>query len=103
VLGAFTVGEYARSAECGGGQPVPAGATAVGNAHIVRKDIDARSALPVLGLRRSPTATIRCRALHGLINRRPPDAQIERMMATMKEAGLCCPAMTEVINWTLSS
>jgi serine O-acetyltransferase len=99
VLGSFTVGEYAKiGSNAVVVKPVPAGATAVGNpAHIVRKDVDARSAQLFSAYGVTPNGDDPLsKALHGLINHAArQDAQIERMMETMKEAGLCCPAMAE--------
>jgi serine O-acetyltransferase len=99
VLGSFTVGEYAKvGSNAVVVKPVPAGATAVGNpAHIVRKDVDARSAhlFSAYGVVPNGDDPL-SKALHGLINHAArQDEQIERMMATMKAAGLCCPSMPE--------
>ncbi|MDB5960002.1 MAG: cysE [Massilia sp.] len=97
VLGSFTVGEYAKvGSNAVVVKPVPAGATAVGNpAHIVRKDIDSRSAHMFAAYGVTPNGDDPLsKALHGLINHAArQDEQIERMMAAMKEAGLCCPRM----------
>jgi serine O-acetyltransferase len=99
VLGSFTVGEYAKvGSNAVVVKPVPAGATAVGNpAHIVRKDIDGRSAQLFSAYGVTPNGDDPLsKALHGLINHAArQDEQIERMMVTMKQAGLCCPAMPE--------
>jgi serine O-acetyltransferase len=99
VLGAFTVGEYAKvGSNAVVIKPVPAGATAVGNpAHIVKKDVDARSAHMFAAYGVTPNGDDPLsKALHGLINHAArQDEQMERMMATMKAAGLCCPSMPE--------
>ena len=99
VLGAFTVGEYAKvGSNAVVIKPVPAGATAVGNpAHIVRKDIDARSAHLFSAYGLSPNGDDPLsKALHGLINHAArQDEQMERMMATLKAAGIACPQMPE--------
>lgn len=99
VLGAFTVGEYAKvGSNAVVIKPVPAGATAVGNpAHIVRKDIDARSAHMFSAYGLSPNGDDPLsKALHGLINHAArQDEQMERMMATLKAAGIACPQMPE--------
>jgi serine O-acetyltransferase len=99
VLGSFTVGEYAKvGSNAVVVKPVPAGATAVGNpAHIVRKDADGRSAQLFAAYGVVPNGDDPLsKALHGLINHAArQDEQIERMMATMKAAGLCCPSMPE--------
>jgi serine O-acetyltransferase len=99
VLGSFTVGEYAKvGSNAVVVKPVPAGATAVGNpAHIVRKDVDSRSAhlFSAYGVVPNGDDPL-SKALHGLINHAArQDEQIERMMASMKAAGLCCPSMPE--------
>jgi serine O-acetyltransferase len=99
VLGGFTVGEYAKvGSNAVVVKPVPAGATAVGNpAHIVRKEEQARSAQLFSAYGITPNGDDPLsKALHGLITHAArQDAQIERMIETMKEAGLCCPAMAE--------
>ncbi len=99
VLGAFTVGEYAKvGSNAVVVKPVPAGATAVGNpAHIVRKEEQSRSAQLFSAYGVTPNGDDPLsKALHGLINHAArQDEQIERMMTTMKEAGLCCPDMLE--------
>ena len=97
VLGAFTVGEYAMvGSNAVVVKPVPSGATAVGNpAHIIRKDVESRSAQLFAAYGVTPNGDDPLsKALHGLINHAArQDEQIERMMATMKAAGLCCPSM----------
>jgi serine O-acetyltransferase len=99
VLGAFTVGEYAKiGSNAVVIKPVPAGATAVGNpAHIVKKDLDARSAHLFSAYGVTPNGDDPLsKALQGLIQHAArQDEQIERMMATMKAAGICCPSMPE--------
>jgi serine O-acetyltransferase len=99
VLGSFTVGEYAKiGSNAVVVKPVPAGATAVGNpAHILRKEDQSRSAHLFAAYGVTPNGDDPLsKALHGLITHAArQDAQIERMIETMKEAGLCCPAMAE--------
>jgi serine O-acetyltransferase len=102
VLGAFTVGEYAKvGSNAVVVKPVPAGATAVGNpAHIVRKDtsdIAARSAhlFSAYGVTQNGDDPL-SKALHGLIEHAArQDEQMERLMVTLKEAGIPCPRMPE--------
>ena len=99
VLGAFTVGEYAkRGSNAVVIKPVPAGATAVGNpAHIVKKEADARSAQLFAAYGVTPNGDDPLsKALHGLINHAArQDEQMERMMTTMRAAGLACPDMPQ--------
>ena len=99
VLGAFTVGEYAKvGSNAVVIKPVPAGATAVGNpAHLVQKDQSSRSATLFSAYGISPNGEDPLsKALHGLINHAArQDEQIERMMATLKAAGIACPRMPE--------
>jgi serine O-acetyltransferase len=99
VLGAFTVGEYAKvGSNAVVVKPVPAGATAVGNpARIVRKDLDERSAQLFSAYGVTPNGDDPLsKALQGLITHAAhQDEQIERMLATMKAAGLCCPDMPD--------
>ena len=102
VLGAFTVGEYAKvGSNAVVVKPVPAGATAVGNpAHIVRKetgDIAVRSAHMFSAYGVTPNGDDPLsKALHGLINHAArQDEQMERLMITLKEAGIACPRMPE--------
>ncbi|WP_426114676.1 serine O-acetyltransferase [Massilia sp. PWRC2] len=96
VLGAFTVGEYAKiGSNAVVVKPVPAGATAVGNpAHLVRKDVDGRSAQLFSAYGVTPNGDDPLsKALHGLINHAArQDEQLERMMVILKQAGLCCPS-----------
>jgi serine O-acetyltransferase len=99
VLGAFTVGEYAKvGSNAVVIKPVPAGATAVGNpAHIVRKEDQSRSAQLFAAYGVTPNGDDPLsKALHGLINHAAlQDEQLERITATMKAAGICCPEMEE--------
>lgn len=99
VLGAFTVGEYAKvGSNAVVIKPVPAGATAVGNpAHIVQKDTDPRSAHLFAAYGVTPNGDDpMTKALHGLINHAArQDAQLECIMATIKAAGIACPSMPE--------
>ncbi|MEO7578762.1 MAG: serine O-acetyltransferase [Massilia sp.] len=99
VLGAFTVGEFAKiGSNAVVIKPVPAGATAVGNpAHIIRKEVDARSAQLFSAYGVTPNGDDPLsKALHGLINHAArQDEQIERMMETMKAAGICCADIPE--------
>ncbi|MES2261036.1 MAG: serine O-acetyltransferase [Pseudomonadota bacterium] len=103
VLGSFTVGEYAKvGSNAVLLKTVPPGATAVGNpAHIVQKEVS-----PAIG---SPTSRLFAaygvtpngddplsKALHGLINHAvTQERQIERIIATMKAAGLSCAELPE--------
>ncbi|MGZ5198422.1 MAG: serine O-acetyltransferase [Telluria sp.] len=99
VLGAFTVGEYAKvGSNAVVIKPVPAGATAVGNpAHIVRKEEQSRSAKLFSAYGVTPNGDDPLsKALHGLINHAArQDEQIEHLCATMKAAGLSCPNLTD--------
>lgn len=99
VLGAFTVGDYAKvGSNAVVIKPVPPGATAVGNpAHIVRKDIESRSAHLFSAYGVTPNGDDPLsKALHGLINHAARlDVQMERMMAALKAAGIACPQMPE--------
>jgi serine O-acetyltransferase len=94
VLGAFTVGEYAKvGSNAVVVKPVPAGATAVGNpAHIVRKEDQSRSAQMFAAYGVTPNGDDPLsKALRNLINHvAQQDEQIERMCATMKAAGIRC-------------
>ena len=99
VLGAFTVGEYAKvGSNAVVVKPVPAGATAVGNpAHIVQKDQSARSAnlFSAYGVSANGEDPL-SKALQHLINHvARQDEQIEHMTATLKAAGIACPRMPE--------
>jgi len=103
ILGSFTVGEYAKvGSNAVLLKALPAGATAVGNpAHVVQKE--------TLGAASSPTARLFAaygvtpngddplsKALHGLINHAvAQDEQIERIMDTLKAAGIACTALRE--------
>jgi serine O-acetyltransferase len=99
VLGSFTIGEYAKvGSNAVVVKPVPAGATAVGNpAHLVRKDVDERSAQLFAAYGVTPNGDDPLsKALQGLIaHAARQDEQMERMLASMKQAGLCCPDMPE--------
>lgn len=99
VLGAFMVGDYAKiGSNAVVIKPVPPGATAVGNpAHIVRKDIESRSAHLFSAYGVTPNGDDPLsKALHGLINHAARlDVQMERMMAALKAAGIACPQMSE--------
>jgi serine O-acetyltransferase len=94
VLGAFTVGEYAKvGSNAVVVKPVPAGATAIGNpAHIVRKEEQSRSAQMFAAYGVTPNGDDPLsKALHGLINHvARQDEQIERLCATIKGAGIAC-------------
>jgi serine O-acetyltransferase len=101
VLGAFTVGEYAKvGSNAVLLKPVPPGATAVGNpAHIIEKD--AANASPSARLFTSYGLTANgddplMKALRGLIEQAAAqEQQIERLVAAMKAAGLDCKALQE--------
>ena len=99
VLGAFTVGEYAKvGSNAVVVKPVPSGATAVGNpAHIIRKEDQSRSAHLFAAYGVTPNGDDPLsKALRNLIDHvARQDEQIERMAASMKAAGLCCPNMKE--------
>ena len=99
VLGAFTVGEYAKvGSNAVVVKPVPAGATAVGNpAHIVRKEDQTRSAQIFAAYGVTPNGDDPLsKALRNLINHvAQQDEQIERMCATMKAAGIRCQGLDE--------
>jgi serine O-acetyltransferase len=99
VLGAFTVGEFAKvGSNAVVIKPVPAGATAVGNpAHIVRKEEQARSAQMFTAYGVTPNGDDPLsKALHGLISHAArQDEQIERLCATIEAAGISCPNMCE--------
>lgn len=94
VLGAFTVGEYAKvGSNAVVVKPVPAGATAVGNpAHIVRKEDQERSARMFAAYGVTPNGDDPLsKALRNLINHvARQDDQIERMCARMTAAGIAC-------------
>ncbi len=101
VLGGFTVGEYGKvGSNAVLLKPVPAGATAVGNpAHIVQKEAAREggtahlfSAYGVTPNGDDPLS----KALHGLINHAvAQEQQIERIVATLKSAGIACQALQE--------
>jgi serine O-acetyltransferase len=99
VLGAFTVGEYAKvGSNAVVIKPVPAGATAVGNpAHIVRKEEQSRSAQMFAAYGVTPNGDDPLsKALHGLISHAArQDEQLERLCATIKAAGISCPNLGE--------
>jgi serine O-acetyltransferase len=104
VLGAFTVGEGAKvGSNAVVVKEVPAGATAVGNpAHIVQKDASKQreeaaarifSAYGVTSSGDDPLST----ALHGLIDQvAAQEAQLQKMIAAMRAAGVTCELMPEV-------
>lgn len=102
VLGGFTVGEYAKvGSNAVLLKPVPPGATAVGNpAHIVQKEpASATSATANLfsayGVTPNGDDPL-SKALHGLISHAvKQEEQIERILATMKAAGLHCQGVPE--------
>ncbi len=99
VLGGFTVGEFAKvGSNAVLLKPVPPGATAVGNpAHIIEKEIQARSAQMFAAYGVTPNGDDPLsKALHGLINHAArQQEQMERMMVTLKAAGIMCPSMPE--------
>jgi serine O-acetyltransferase len=99
VLGAFTVGEYAKiGSNAVVIKPVPAGATAVGNpAHIIRKEVNARSAHLFSAYGVTPNGDDPLsKAIHGLIDHvARQDEQMESMMDTMRKAGICCASIPE--------
>jgi serine O-acetyltransferase len=99
VLGAFTVGEYAKvGSNAVVIKPVPAGATAVGNpAHIVRKEEQARSAQMFSAYGVTPNGDDPLsKALRGLIDHAArQDEQLESLCATIKAAGISCPHISE--------
>lgn len=99
VLGAFTVGEYAKiGSNAVVVKPVPAGATAVGNpAHLIQKEDQARSARMFAAYGVTPNGDDPLsKALRGLIDHAArQDEQIERLTDTMRAAGLCCPRVQE--------
>jgi len=97
VLGAFTVGEFAKvGSNAVVVKPVPAGATAVGNpAHIIRKEEQSRSARLFAAYGVAPNGDDPIsKALRGLIDHvARQDEQLERLTATIKAAGIACPNM----------
>lgn len=101
VLGGFTVGEYAKvGSNAVLLKPVPPGATAVGNpAHIVQKTAAAASPgahlFAAYGVTPNGDDPL-SKALHGLIDHAvKQEAQIVRILATMKAAGLQCQGVAE--------
>ena len=97
VLGAFTVGEFAKvGSNAVVVTPVPAGATAVGNpAHIIRKEDQSRSArlFAAYGVTANGDDPL-SKALRGLIDPvARQDEQLERLSATIQAAGIACPNM----------
>ena len=99
VLGAFTVGEFAKvGSNAVVVKPVPAGATAVGNpAHIILKEDQSRSARLFAAYGVVPNGDDPLsKALRGLIDHvARQDEQLERLTATIKAAGIACPNMLE--------
>src|SRR6476661_6626162 len=99
VLGAFTVGEYAKvGSNAVVIKPVPAGATAVGNpAHIVRKEEQTRSAQMFAAYGVTPNGDDPLsKALRNLISHvAQQDEQIERLCSTLKAAGISCAGLAE--------
>jgi serine O-acetyltransferase len=99
VLGAFTVGEYAKvGSNAVVVKPVPAGATAVGNpAHIVRKEEQSRSAHMFAAYGVTPNGDDPLsKALRNLINHvAQQDEQIERLCDTLKANGIACRGIDE--------
>jgi serine O-acetyltransferase len=98
VLGGFTVGEYAKvGSNAVLLRPVPPGATAVGNpAHIVQKEANAvPNPFAAYGVTPNGDDPL-SKALRGLIeNAVKQEEQIERLVATMKAAGLECQGVPE--------
>ena len=98
VLGGFTVGEYAKvGSNAVLLKPVPPGATAVGNpAHIVQKELNAApNPFAAYGVTPNGDDPL-SKALRGLIeNAVKQEQQIERLVATMKAAGLECQGVPE--------
>jgi len=94
VLGAFTVGEFAKvGSNAVLLKPLPPGATAVGNpAHIIEKSAEARSAQLFAAYGVTPNGDDPLsKALHKLINHAAQqDEQLEQIKKTMKAAGICC-------------
>jgi len=102
VLGAFTVGEYAKvGSNAVLLKPVPPGATAVGNpAHIVQKDAhDHASATTRLFAAYGVTPNgddPLSKALNALIGHAAAqERQIAHILATIKAAGLDCPDLAD--------
>ncbi|WP_317201770.1 serine O-acetyltransferase [Janthinobacterium sp.] len=101
VLGGFTVGEYGKvGSNAVLLKAVPAGATAVGNpAHIVQKDVAREGSTAHLFAAYGVTPNgddPLSKALHGLINHAvTQERQIERIVATLKSAGIACSSLEE--------
>ena len=99
VLGGFTIGDYAKvGSNAVLLKPVPAGATAVGNpAHVVQKDLLGAAANPFAAYGVTPNGDDPLsKALRGLIeNAVKQEERIERLMATMRAAGLECQGVPE--------
>jgi len=99
VLGGFTVGDYAKvGSNAVLLKPVPPGATAVGNpAHIVQKDVLNVAANPFAAYGVTPNGDDPLsKALRGLIeNAVKQEERIERLMTTMRAAGLECQGVPE--------
>ncbi|OEZ95648.1 serine O-acetyltransferase [Duganella phyllosphaerae] len=99
VLGGFTVGDYAKvGSNAVLLKPVPPGATAVGNpAHIVQKDLLNAGANPFAAYGVTPNGDDPLsKALRSLIeNAVKQEARIERLVATMRAAGLECQGVPE--------
>jgi serine O-acetyltransferase len=97
VLGAFTVGEYAKvGSNAVLLKPVPPGGTAVGNpAHIVQKHEQeaqrhAQRLFAAYGVTANGDDPL-AKALHGLIDHAAAqERQIERIVALLRENGLQC-------------
>ncbi|KQQ45897.1 serine acetyltransferase [Duganella sp. Leaf126] len=94
VLGGFTVGDYAKvGSNAVLLKPVPAGATAVGNpAHVVQKEALGAASNPFAAYGVTPNGDDPLsKALRGLIeNAVKQEARIERLVATLRAAGLDC-------------
>ncbi|TFW23154.1 serine O-acetyltransferase [Massilia arenosa] len=99
VLGAFTVGEFAKvGSNAVLLKPVPPGATAVGNpAHIVQKSDQARTAQLFAAYGVTPNGDDPLsKALQNLIaHAARQDEQIERLMQTMRAHGISCASVPE--------
>ena len=99
VLGAFTVGEYAKvGSNAVVVKPVPPGATAVGNpSHLVQKGADGRSANLFAAYGVTPNGDDPLsKALQHLINHAArQDEQIERLTALVRSAGLASASLPE--------
>ncbi|WEF35169.1 serine O-acetyltransferase [Pseudoduganella chitinolytica] len=102
VLGAFTVGEYAKiGSNAVLLKPVPAGATAVGNpARVVVKEAPGEPGHPAVhafaayGVTPNGTDPL-SKALHGLIAQSAAqEEQIARIVALLQERGVDCGAVT---------